>query len=65
MKMDSAVRYLGVDIEDALKLSEGIDLWQTVPTGAFSGGRPLAAFHEAPNSCPKHLKRYRVRLSCE
>ncbi|PJF10322.1 integrase [Pseudorhodobacter sp. MZDSW-24AT] len=26
MKMDSTVRYLGVDIEDALTLSEGIDL---------------------------------------
>jgi site-specific recombinase XerC len=25
-KMDSTVRYLGVDIEDALTLSEGIDL---------------------------------------
>lgn len=25
-KMDSTVRYLGVDIEDALALSEGIDL---------------------------------------
>ena len=25
-KMDSTVRYLGVDIEDALSLSEGIDL---------------------------------------
>jgi site-specific recombinase XerC len=25
-KMDSAVRYLGVDIEDALSLPEGIDL---------------------------------------
>ena len=25
-KMDSAVRYLGVDIEDALTLSESIDL---------------------------------------
>lgn len=34
-KMDSAVRYLGVGIEDALTLSEGIDLWQTVPTGAL------------------------------
>ncbi len=25
-KMDSTVRYLGVDIEDALTLSEGVDL---------------------------------------
>ena len=25
-KMDSTVRYLGVDIEDALSLSDGIDL---------------------------------------
>ncbi|PTX46323.1 phage integrase family protein [Gemmobacter caeni] len=25
-KMDSTVRYLGVDLEDALTLSEGIDL---------------------------------------
>jgi hypothetical protein len=25
-KVDSTVRYLGVDIEDALSLSEGIDL---------------------------------------
>ncbi|MBB1493333.1 integrase [Paracoccus sp. MC1862] len=25
-KMDSTVRYLGIDIEDALTLSEGIDL---------------------------------------
>lgn len=25
-KMDSTVRYLGVEIEDALSLSEGIDL---------------------------------------
>jgi site-specific recombinase XerC len=25
-KMDSTVRYLGVDIEDALSLAEGIDL---------------------------------------
>jgi site-specific recombinase XerC len=25
-KMDSTLRYLGVDIEDALSLSEGIDL---------------------------------------
>nr|WP_229583498.1 hypothetical protein [Paracoccus sp. S-4012] len=25
-KMDSTVRYLGVDIDDALSLSEGIDL---------------------------------------
>jgi site-specific recombinase XerC len=26
MKMDSTVRYLGVDLDDALSLSEGIDL---------------------------------------
>ena len=26
-KMDSTVRYLGVDIEDALSLSEGIEHW--------------------------------------
>ncbi|MGB4826930.1 MAG: integrase, partial [Paracoccaceae bacterium] len=25
-KMDSTVRYLGVDLDDALSLSEGIDL---------------------------------------
>ena len=28
IKMDSTVRYLGVDLDDALSLSEGIDLQQ-------------------------------------
>jgi mRNA interferase RelE/StbE len=36
-KMDSTVRYLGVDIEDTLTLSEGIDLWDK------HGWRELAA----------------------
>jgi hypothetical protein len=40
--MDSTVRYLGVDIEDALTLAEGIDLQQAVPTDAVSGSRPNA-----------------------
>ena len=36
LKMDSSVRYLGIEIEGALTLSEGIVLWSTVPpSGAF------------------------------
>ena len=27
-KLDSTARYLGVDIEDALALAEGTDLWR-------------------------------------
>lgn len=42
-KMESTVRDLGIDIEDALTLSEGIDLWQSVPTGAPCAGRPKPA----------------------
>lgn len=42
-KMDSTVRFLGVDIEDALTLSERIDLQQALSTCAFSAGPPKAA----------------------
>lgn len=42
-RMDSTVRYLGVAIEDALSLSEGIDPKATVPTGAIRTGRPISA----------------------
>lgn len=41
-KMDSTVRYLSVDLEDALTLSEGIDLSTTAPTGSHGAGRPKA-----------------------
>lgn len=41
-KMDSTVRYLGVDLDDALCLSEGIDLQLLPPTGVPCAGRPKA-----------------------
>jgi site-specific recombinase XerC len=40
-KMDSTVRYLGVDLDDALTLSEGIDL-QKLTRGANRAERPSA-----------------------
>ncbi len=32
-KLDSTVRYLGVDVEDALALSEATDLWNKHASG--------------------------------
>ena len=42
-KMGITVRYLGGDIEDALRLSEGIDLSSILATGACCAGWPRAA----------------------
>lgn len=40
-KMDGTVRYLGVDIEDALSLSEGIDLQPNCRPAQRGAGRPI------------------------
>jgi integrase len=57
-KMDSTVRYLGVDIEDTLTLSRGLTSSQQ-PTGADRAGRPDAAvrpkcvsLHRDPSKAP-------------
>lgn len=47
-KMDRAVRYLVVDIEEALSLSEAIDPVAIRPAGDFRAGRPKAAGQARP-----------------
>jgi hypothetical protein len=68
-KMDSTVRYLGVDLEDALAIAESIALWARLPGGGLwkSAGprkfatergtgdeeRPISAIRDACRECRK------------
>ena len=48
-KLESTVRYLGVDIDDALTLSEAADLWSTHPTGGVVSRRPTERAEPRPS----------------
>jgi len=47
-KMCSTVRYLGVELEDALAIAEAIEIWRIGPS---SGRRPTGDIHHKPRCC--------------
>ena len=47
-KMDSNVRYLGVELEDALAIAESVEIWNRGPPHR---GRPEAATHRVACRC--------------
>ena len=57
-KIESTVRYLGVDVEDALTLAEGSELWSSEVASRFKSGSYRAAVRQLPPfRSPMHVLR--------
>jgi hypothetical protein len=67
-KLESTVRYLGIEVDDALNLAEQVELWSSatgvMPVVAYAqqaivgrGGRSMAAiFETAARNEPRHWR---------